>query len=173
MTNHQSQVTNHQSRILVTGGAGFIGFHLTKRLLDEGHEIVGIDNLNNYYDVSLKEARLTKLGVKLPLPLGERVGVRGDLDPIRSSLNSFTFIKLDISDREAMEQLFAENDFEKVFGWYHAYSVGRDQAFIKGSVFIGAVLKEKFGYIFFCNRDCTWLVKYGWRVVNNGRIFLF
>ncbi|MEO0848132.1 MAG: GDP-mannose 4,6-dehydratase, partial [Cyanobacteria bacterium J06648_1] len=63
-------------KILVTGVAGFIGFHLTKRLLAEGNEVHGVDNLNHYYDVTLKEARLQQL---LPHP-------------------QFTFEYLDISD---------------------------------------------------------------------------
>lgn len=49
-------------KYLVTGAAGFIGFHLAGRLCAEGHEVVGIDNLNDYYEVSLKEARLARLG---------------------------------------------------------------------------------------------------------------
>ena len=48
-------------KILVTGSAGFIGFHLCKKLLSEGYEVFGIDNLNNYYDLSLKKARLDEL----------------------------------------------------------------------------------------------------------------
>ena len=47
--------------ILLTGAAGFIGFHAAKRLLSEGHQVIGVDNLNDYYDVSLKEARLAEL----------------------------------------------------------------------------------------------------------------
>ena len=50
-------------RILVTGAAGFIGFHLTKKLNDEGHSIIGIDNLNDYYDVNLKKSRLEILKI--------------------------------------------------------------------------------------------------------------
>ena len=48
-------------KFLVTGAAGFIGFHIAQRLLDEGHDVVGIDNMNDYYDVSLKQARLDRL----------------------------------------------------------------------------------------------------------------
>jgi UDP-glucuronate 4-epimerase len=50
-------------KILVTGTAGFIGFHLTKKLLERGDEVVGIDNINDYYDVNLKYARLAELGI--------------------------------------------------------------------------------------------------------------
>lgn len=79
-------------RILVTGAAGFIGFHLTKRLCELGHEVMGIDNLNDYYDVSLKQARL------------------GKLEPLKN----FTFKKIDIADRETMEQLFNDHEFDRV-----------------------------------------------------------
>jgi UDP-glucuronate 4-epimerase len=79
-------------RVLVTGAAGFIGFHVTRRLLDRGDEVVGIDNLNAYYDPDLKRARLAQLD-----------GRQG-----------FCFIQLDVADREAMPRLFAENGFERV-----------------------------------------------------------
>jgi len=79
-------------KILVTGAAGFIGFHLAKRLLDEGYVVVGIDNLNPYYDVTLKQARLNILKTK----------------------PSFLFVKADIADREATEALFRDNQFEVV-----------------------------------------------------------
>ena len=51
-------------KILVTGTAGFIGFHLAKRLLEDGHEVVGLDNINSYYDVRLKYARLRETGIE-------------------------------------------------------------------------------------------------------------
>ena len=72
-------------RTLVTGAAGFIGMHCALRLLDRGDEVIGIDNLNDYYDVSLKQARLAKLSRK----------------------ESFNFHKIDISDRDAMADMFA------------------------------------------------------------------
>ncbi|MBP8745438.1 MAG: GDP-mannose 4,6-dehydratase, partial [Syntrophorhabdus sp.] len=73
-----------KGRILVTGAAGFIGFHLSKRLLEEGRSVVGIDNLNDYYDVNLKKARLA----------------------ILKKYDNFTFHKINIANRRAMESLF-------------------------------------------------------------------
>ncbi|KAB8308871.1 NAD-dependent epimerase [Rouxiella chamberiensis] len=79
-------------KYLVTGAAGFIGFFVSQRLLAAGHSVVGLDNLNDYYDVNLKLARLAQLENK----------------------DGFTFIKLDLADREDMAALFAEQRFERV-----------------------------------------------------------
>jgi UDP-glucuronate 4-epimerase len=79
-------------KILVTGAAGFIGMHTALRLLERGDEVVGIDNLNDYYEVSLKEARLAQLDDK----------------------PRFSFIKMDIADRAEIAQLFANEKFDKV-----------------------------------------------------------
>jgi len=79
-------------KILVTGAAGFIGFHTAKALLDRGDEVIGLDNLNAYYDVTLKEARLAQL-----LPR-----------------NGFHFIKASLEDRAAIDRLFAEYKPQRV-----------------------------------------------------------
>jgi UDP-glucuronate 4-epimerase len=79
-------------KIIVTGAAGFIGFHLSLRLLSEGNEVAGVDNLNPYYDVSLKEDRLEILKKK---PL-------------------FRFFKADLADRAAIEKLFREDSYDIV-----------------------------------------------------------
>ncbi|MBS4018267.1 MAG: NAD-dependent epimerase [Dechloromonas sp.] len=79
-------------KILVTGAAGFIGMHTALRLLERGDEVVGIDNLNDYYEVSLKEARLAQLADK----------------------PRFRFVRMDIADRPAIAQLFADEKFDKV-----------------------------------------------------------
>ncbi len=77
---------------LVTGAAGFIGFHVSQRLLAAGHQVVGIDNLNDYYDVSLKQARLDQI----------------EQHP------AFTFLKMDLADRQAISSLFSQHQFERV-----------------------------------------------------------
>ena len=82
-------------KVLVTGAAGFIGSFVAAQLTERGDEVVGIDNLNDYYDVSLKEARLERVS---SLPSG----------------HLFTFIKMGVEDRAAMEALFAEHKFDKV-----------------------------------------------------------
>lgn len=77
---------------LVTGAAGFIGFHVSQRLLAAGHQVVGIDNLNDYYDVNLKHARLNLIKA----------------DP------GFTFIEMDLADRDVMASLFEQQKFQRV-----------------------------------------------------------
>ncbi|AWT48945.1 NAD-dependent epimerase [Psychrobacter sp. YP14] len=97
-------------KILVTGAAGFIGFHVCQKLLARGDQIIGVDNLNDYYDVSLKMARLSELGVTLD---AETMTADHSSRDSTSSAN-FEFIKLDIADRAAMESLFAEHQFDAV-----------------------------------------------------------
>ncbi|HCV85564.1 MAG TPA: capsular biosynthesis protein CpsI, partial [Deltaproteobacteria bacterium] len=79
-------------RILVTGAAGFIGFHLTRRLLDRGDTVVGLDNLNNYYDVGLKQNRLMLLNQE----------------------KGFNFVEADLIDADSIEKVFDQYAFERV-----------------------------------------------------------
>jgi UDP-glucuronate 4-epimerase len=83
------------SKVLVTGSAGFIGFHLVQKLLERGDEIVGIDNLNDYYDPQLKHDRLEILNA-------------------HPNSKKYSFIKLDLADRAGIEQLFKDHQFDIV-----------------------------------------------------------
>lgn len=93
--------------ILVTGAAGFIGFHLCRRLLAQGHTVVGLDNINNYYSTVLKYGRLNELGI------GEAAVEEGKLIP-STIYGGFRFIKCDLTDNIVMENLFAHEKFNKV-----------------------------------------------------------
>jgi len=110
-TNHQQPSTNQNRKILVTGAAGFIGSALCLRLLERGDEVIGIDNLNDYYDVNLKLARL------------QRIGVEGDQELFHqppttqkrsTTYKNFSFYRLNLEDREGMAALFKEQQFQGV-----------------------------------------------------------
>lgn len=79
-------------KYLVTGAAGFIGFYVSQKLCAAGHQVIGIDNLNDYYDVNLKHARLKEL----------------------DSESNFTFVELDLADREGIATLFTDEKFNRV-----------------------------------------------------------
>ncbi len=81
-----------EEKILVTGAAGFIGYHLSKRLCDDGFQVIGIDNLNDYYDVTLKESRLNQLEV----------------------LDRFQFYKIDLLDSDSLDQIVKTNGVTKI-----------------------------------------------------------
>jgi UDP-glucuronate 4-epimerase len=85
-------MSGSSSPILVTGAAGFIGFHVAKRLLDRGESVIGLDNLNTYYDVRLKDARLTQL----------------------KPHERFSFVKLDLANRQGMRDLFTDTPIRRV-----------------------------------------------------------
>lgn len=93
-------------KILITGVAGFIGYHLCEKLLKEGHEVVGVDNINGYYDINLKMARLYELGIKTvyehKLAVGEKHGEK------------FHFYKMNLEDQVQLPFLFSKYKFDVV-----------------------------------------------------------
>lgn len=93
-------------KILVTGAAGFIGFHVSQVLSKLNHQVVGIDNLNDYYDVDLKLARLVQLGVSIKLTVEKNIKIKG--------VNNFFFYKTDISDDTFLKTLFKTEKFDIV-----------------------------------------------------------
>lgn len=99
-------------KILLTGTAGFIGSHLAIRLLDRGDEVVGLDNINDYYDQNVKYGRLQRGGIISTLEEGKDIPY-GEL--LTSSTNSnYKFIKLNLEDKDAMFKLFEDEKFDAV-----------------------------------------------------------
>lgn len=94
-------------KILVTGAAGFIGFHVTKQLLEYGHEVVGIDNINSYYDIKLKFARLFEAGI-LENEIQHHHLVQSNSYPL------YRFMQLDLTERDYLHSLFEEENFSHV-----------------------------------------------------------
>ena len=120
-------------KILVTGAAGFIGFYTAKALREAGHTVVGLDNLNTYYDLRLKEARLRESGLPPAPPCGEPVAATGgDGQP------PYTFVRLDITDAEALNRLFEREKFEAVCHLAAQagvrYSIEQPQAYIESNL---------------------------------------
>ncbi|WP_257286462.1 NAD-dependent epimerase [Endozoicomonas sp. SESOKO1] len=111
-------------KYLVTGAAGFIGFFTTKRLCEMGHEVVGIDNLNDYYDVSLKHGRLNELAL----------------------LKNFRFVELDLADREGIAALFKQEKFNRVIHLAAQagvrYSIDNPMAYIDSNLVGHATILE-------------------------------
>jgi UDP-glucuronate 4-epimerase len=107
-------------KILITGTAGFIGFHLAKKLLETGDTVIGIDNINDYYDINLKYSRLAETGISREEI--SRIERHPELDSgsVESLLvqstkyPNYRFAKMDITNREQLNQLFAQEKFDKV-----------------------------------------------------------
>lgn len=118
-------------KILVTGSAGFIGYHLTNRLIAEGHEVTGIDSINDYYEVSLKYDRLQDAGIQKEL-----IGYNKPIISKKSA--SYTFLQLNLEDNLNLEALFKENEFDVVVNLAAQagvrYSITNPSAYIQANI---------------------------------------
>lgn len=118
-------------KILVTGAAGFIGSYVCKRLLSRGDEVVGLDNINTYYDVNLKYGRLSTLGIAQE-DIGWYKFVQSKTYP------NFRFVRMNLEDRQAMQMLFANEGFDKVMNLAAQagvrYSIENPYAYVESNV---------------------------------------
>lgn len=118
-------------KILVTGAAGFIGSYVCKRLLSRGDEVIGLDNINTYYDVKLKYARLATLGIEQS-EIGWYKFVQSN------TYSNFRFILMNLEDRQAMQMLFANEKFDKVVNLAAQagvrYSIENPYAYVESNV---------------------------------------
>ena len=118
-------------KILVTGTAGFIGFHLAKKLLERGDEVIGLDNINDYYDVDLKYARLNKLGI-------QREEVKEKNLVQSTTFLKHKFIKSNLEDTETMNKLFEAEKFDAVCNLAAQagvrYSIENPHAYIQSNI---------------------------------------
>lgn len=118
-------------KILITGTAGFIGFHLAIRLLDEGHEVIGLDNINDYYDVNLKYARLAQSGIN-------RERIDWNIFVNSKKYPNYRFIKMNLEDRDEMEKLFSSEKFDVVCNLAAQagvrYSIKNPHAYVQSNI---------------------------------------
>lgn len=131
-------------RILITGTAGFIGFHLAKKLLERGDTVVGIDNINDYYDVNLKYARLAETGIsREDISRAERHPELVSGSPESRIIHStkypqYTFVRMNLEDREQLDKLFENEKPDKVCNLAAQagvrYSIDNPHAYISSNV---------------------------------------
>lgn len=118
-------------KVLVTGAAGFIGSYTVKALAGQGNEVVGLDNINSYYDVQLKYDRLAESGIEKER-VADRAAVQSSVFP------SYRFIKLDLTDREGLTRLFETERFDVVVNLAAQagvrYSIENPYAYIESNV---------------------------------------
>ena len=118
-------------KILVTGTAGFIGFHLAKKLLELGHEVVGLDNINDYYDINLKYARLENLGIKKD-EIEENKLITSSTNP------NHKFIKANLEDAVTLNKLFENEKLDAVCNLAAQagvrYSIENPHAYIQSNI---------------------------------------
>jgi len=118
-------------RVLVTGTAGFIGYHVAKYLLERGDDVTGVDSINDYYDLRIKYGRLNEMGIA-------KDKIEYGVPCISSKFSSYNFIKLNIEDKDAIDRVFKENEFDGVINLAAQagvrYSLGNPHAYIDSNI---------------------------------------
>ncbi len=127
----QEKRTITNSKILVTGAAGFIGFHLIKRLLEKGDEVTGLDNINDYYDVDLKYARLQETGISKEAEAWYK--------PVQSTkYPKYKFIRMSLEDKKQIDDLFVKENFDLVINLAAQagvrYSIDNPDSYIQSNI---------------------------------------
>ncbi len=145
-------------KILITGTAGFIGYHLVNHLANLGWEITGIDNINDYYDVNLKYARLEETGIA-------KEQIRDNVPQKSKSIKGYTFIKIDLEDVNSVEKVFKENKFDVVCHLAAQagvrYSLENPYAYIKSNIdgflsILEGVRNAKTGHLVFASSSSVY-----------------
>ncbi len=118
-------------KILVTGTAGFIGFHLAAKLIEQGHEVVGLDNINDYYPTDLKLARLKEAGIS-------EEALNWNQKVVSSHNGSYSFVRMNLEDKDALYELFASEKFDVVCNLAAQagvrYSIENPHAYISSNI---------------------------------------
>ena len=126
-------------KILVTGTAGFIGYHLSKKLVDQGHEVIGLDVINDYYDINLKFARLATLGFnKSHIQYNNLISSSMAINDSMTSNDVSSFIQLNLTDKGNLDKLFESHNFDYVINLAAQagvrYSLTNPQAYVDSNI---------------------------------------